>query len=411
MATGCVLNLPEHGHLNATFPLVRELVSRGDRLIYFGTDPYRSAIEASGARFVRYPGEAAMFDPPAHAGGLYSVMAYLIGIADRILPEVIARVTAEQPDYLLIDSMCVWGRLVQQATGIPAVTLGSVFVPDDRRVTLEEMVLQAYGRAPREVLLSGIEALDTYLRVSQKIDQRHGTRSPNLVEFFANRQPLNVIFTSREFHLAGEAYDESYEFVGPSITTRDEAGLPIAADAPLIYLSLGTIFNDRADFFRTAFAAVADGPWQVIASIGRHLREEALGPIPRNVTVRDFVPQLEVLSRASLCITHGGMNTTSEALWFGVPLLVFPQHGDQHLVAARVVECGAGLRITPPDVEPTRLRDLITTALSDARFKQGASRLAASFRAGGGVRRAADAIGRYVERAGSLREVEEVRAS
>ena len=136
MATGCVLNLPEHGHLNATFPLVRELVARGDRLIYFGTDPYRSAIEASGARFVRYPGEAAMFDPPAHTGGLYSVMAYLIGIADRILPDLIARVTAEQPDYLLIDSMCVWGRLVQQATGIPAVTLGSVFVPDDRRVTL-----------------------------------------------------------------------------------------------------------------------------------------------------------------------------------------------------------------------------------------------------------------------------------
>ena len=67
--------------------------------------------------------------------------------------------------------------------------------------------------------------------------------------------------------------------------------------------------------------------------------------------------------------------------------------------------------MTPPDVEPARLRELVTTVLSDARFKQGAMRLAASFRAGGGVRRAADAISRYVERVDSLREVEEVRAS
>jgi MGT family glycosyltransferase len=419
MATGCVLNLPEHGHLNATFPLVRELVARGDRLLYFGTDPYRPAIEACGARFVRYPGEAAMFDPPAHTGGLYSVMAYLITIADQILPELLTRLEAERPDYLLIDSMCVWGRLVQQITGIPAVTVGSVFVPDDRRVAMEEMVTQAYGRAPREVLLAGIDALNTYLRVSQQIDKRHGTRSPNIVEFFANRQPLNVIFTSRAFHLAGDEYDDSYLFVGPSIASRDEAGsladagLHVAANVPLIYLSLGTIFNHRADFYRTAFEALAEGPWQVIASVGRQLTEEALGPIPANVTVRPFVPQLEVLQHAALCVTHGGMNTTSEALWFGVPLLVFPQHGDQHLVAARVEECGAGLRLIPPDVEPTRLRALVTRLLDEPTFKQGADRLASSFKAAGGVQRAADAIRRHVEATSgaAVAVAEEVRAS
>lgn len=421
MATGCAINLPEHGHLNATLPLARELVSRGDRIIYFGTEPYRRAIEVTGAEYARYAGDATLFDPPAHSGGLYSVMAFLMGIAEHILPYVLRRLELERPDYLLIDSMCVWGRLAQQITGIPAVTLGSVFVPDDRRVTMEEMILQAYGRAPREVLLSGIDALNTYLRTSQRVDRRHGTSSPNIVEFFANRQPLNVLFTSRYFHLSGDDYDDSYLFVGPSLAPRSDesianlnllttgAGTTAAAfapasaagdaAAPLIYMSLGTIFNDRPDFYRACFAALADGPWQVIASVGRQVNRDDLGEIPSNITVRDYVWQLDVLPRASLCITHGGMNTTNEALWFGLPLLVFPQHGDQHLVAARVAELGAGLRLTPPDIQPDRLRELVTRVLTEPAFKREADKIAASFRSAGGVVRAADAITTYVAKA------------
>jgi UDP:flavonoid glycosyltransferase YjiC (YdhE family) len=418
MATGCVLNLPEHGHLNATLPLVAELVARGDRIVYFGTEPYRHAIEATGATFVPYAGDAAMFEPPAHTGGLYSVMAFLIGLAEQVLPDLLRRLAHERPDYLLIDSMCVWGRLAQQVTQLPAVTLGSVFVPNETHVSMEEMVTHAYSRAPREVLLAGIDALNTYLGISQRVDHRHGTHSPNIVEFFANRQPLNVIFTSRHFHLAGDAYDDSYVFVGPSMAPRvssitgagarpgildtidrrqDVSDVADVADAPLIYISLGTIFNEQPAFYRTCFEAFGDQPWQVIVSTGSKVDREALGTVPANVTVCEHVPQLDVLARASLCLTHGGMNTTSEALWFGVPLLVFPQHGDQHLVAARVAELGAGLHLTPGDVQPARLRELAMRVLTEPGFTEQADVIAASFRAAGGVTRAADAIVAYVD--------------
>jgi MGT family glycosyltransferase len=355
-----------------------------------------------------------MFEPPAHTGGLYSVMAFLMDITEQVLPDLLQRLDQERPDYLLIDSMCVWGRLAQQVTGLPAVSLGSVFVPDDAHVSMEEMVAQAYGRAPREVLLAGIDALNTYLRVSQRVDQRHRTRSPNIVEFFANRQPLNVIFTSRYFHLAGDAYDDTYLFVGPSMAPRARAGETggiidgIRTDVPLIYVSLGTIFNDRPEFYRACFQAFGDQPWQVIVSTGGKVSRDALGPVPDNVTVLESVPQLDVLSRAALCLTHGGMNTTSEALWFGVPLLLFPQHGDQHLVAARVAELGAGLHLTPGDVQPERLRELAARVLSEPTFAHQAEAIAASFRAAGGVTRAADAISAYV--AGAREAVQDAEA-
>src|ERR1019366_3311232 len=97
----------------------------------------------------------------AHTGGLYSVMAFEIGLAERVLPDLIPQLRAIAPDYLLIDSLCVWGNLARQVRGPPPARLGSVFVPDERVMTVENMVRQAYGRAPKEMLLSGIDALNT----------------------------------------------------------------------------------------------------------------------------------------------------------------------------------------------------------------------------------------------------------
>ena len=314
MPTALVLNLPEHGHMNATFPLVAELAARGERVVYLATEPWRGRVEAAGAAFAAYEADAALFDPPAHRGGLYSVMAYLIGVAEQVLPDVLRHIEREKPDYLLIDSMCVWGRLAQQITGLPAVTLGSVFVPNDAHVSMDDMVRQAYGQAPREVLLAGVDALNTYLQISQRIDRRHGTISPSIVEFFANRQRLNVIFTSKYFHLAGDAYDDSYLFVGPSVAPRADAARRHAAsagttcafalpegDQPLIYVSLGTIFNDQLPFFRAAIEALADGPWRVVMSIGNRIDRAAIWPdadrpFPRNIALHEFVPQLDVLA-------------------------------------------------------------------------------------------------------------------
>lgn len=387
MSTAVVLNLPEHGHMNATFPLVAELARRGERVVYYATEPFRERVEAAGAEYRSY-GDPAIFRPPAHTGGLYSVMAFAMGIAERVLPDLLPQLRDLAPDYLLIDSLCVWGNLARQVLGIPACMLGSVFVPDERTVMVEEMVRQAYGRAPKEVLLSGIDALNTYLMAAQRLDRQFGTESPNMVEFFSNRQSLNVIFTSRYFHLAGDTYDDTYRFVGPSI----EPAAPAARDArPLLYISMGTIFNDLPRFYRSCFEAFGGTEYRVLMTTGK-ADVASLGAAPGNFELHEFVPQLQVLSQASLFLTHGGMNSVSEALWHEVPLLVFPQHGDQHLVAARVAELGAGLAFGPTDIEPRKLKEAADRVLAEPAFRDGARRIAASFHDAGGPCRAAREI-------------------
>jgi MGT family glycosyltransferase len=124
--------------------------------------------------------------------------------------------------------------------------------------------------------------------------------------------------------------------------------------------------------------------------VGAETRLEALGEVPANCVVRNTVDQIAVLKGADLFVTHCGMNSVSEALWFGVPLLLWPQTPEQQSVASRVQELGAGRALDAASAES--IRAAIRTALADQTLKEGAERIQGSLRACGGAKEAADFI-------------------
>ena len=124
---------------------------------------------------------------------------------------------------------------------------------------------------------------------------------------------------------------------------------------------------------------------QVIMSIGSNVSEASLGPPPPNVSVQPYVAQLEVLQRASVFVTHGGMNSVSESLYYGVPLVVIPQMGEQETVGRRVEELGAGLYLAKADADGGTLRASVERVLADGRFRRQAAVVRESFRTAGGA--------------------------
>ena len=111
-------------------------------------------------------------------------------------------------------------------------------------------------------------------------------------------------------------------FVGPSITNRrgttdfpwEHVRHPV-----IVYASLGTLFNTDATFYLNCLEAFRGEDFQVILSIGSNVPQESLGPVPANFIVQTHVPQVDVLRRAAVFVTHGGMNSVSESLHCGVP--------------------------------------------------------------------------------------------
>ena len=394
MARAVVLAYPTHGHIAPILPVVAELVRRGDEVVFYGTGRSRAKIEATGATFRAYPRGHDHFNPTPPTEGLFSDMARLAELTEEMLPQLLEEVRGDAPEYLLIDTKSLWGRLVGQILGIRTATLSVVFAIRDGVIPVPHLTSLLYNGAPPEKLLSGLLGLGDYYESARRLTRQYGTEAPGIVGYLGNPQPLNIIFTSREFQVGEEAFGEEFIFTGPSILESRDESTDFPFDRldgrPLVYISLGTTFHNAPAFYRACFEGLGDGPWQVVLSTGG--AELDLGEPPANFLVQRYVPQLALLRLASVFVTHGGMNSANEGMYFGVPLVVVPQRGDQHMVAARVAQLSAGVAVGPNEVSGEALRAAVESVLGNPMFGESVRKLGTSMREAGGYRRAADSI-------------------
>ena len=185
-----------------------------------------------------------------------------------------------------------------------------------------------------------------------------------------------------------ETFSPRYVFVGPSLRPIRQPLAP--SPQKTVYISLGTVNNQNLPFYRSCLTALGETPYRVVMAVGRESVLHALGPLPANVQAEAMVDQIGVLAAADVFLTHCGMNSVSEALFFGVPLVCCPQTQEQRGVANRVLALGAGLLL--PDDSPQAIAQAIGIALSDPGYRAHAATIAQSFRESGGAPQAAETI-------------------
>ena len=162
---------------------------------------------------------------------------------------------------------------------------------------------------------------------------------------------------------------------------------------PLIYASMGTLMNGRVDVFRTIVAGVAKHKGtQLVLSIGDQLNPEQIGPVPGNAIIVNQTPQLELLKRTSVCITHAGLNTVLESLVQGVPQVAIPITFDQPGVAARIVAKKTGVTMPFEKLTSDRLSTLLREVLSNAVYRENARKFQDVIAKTNGLSRAADLV-------------------
>ena len=204
-----------------------------------------------------------------------------------------------------------------------------------------------------------------------------------------SQQPAEFEFPRREL-------PSVFYFTGPysNPASREPASFPYEklSGQPLIYTSMGTLQNRLLWIFQMIAEACVGLDVQLVIALGGGASPESLPELPGNTIVVGYAPQLELLQKATLTITHAGMNTTLESLSNGVPMVAIPIANDQPGVAARIAWTGTGEVIPLGKVRVEELHKAIKQVLIEDSYKKNALRLQEAIKRAGGVSRAADII-------------------
>ena len=323
-------SIPAYGHTNPTVEVVRQLVRRGHRVRYYSFEEFRAKLEGAGAEFV--PCDTFLPPAPRDLGrrmghDFSSLMAMVIDVTVAMEEKVLRELGEFRPDCVVADSICVWGKLYARRLGLPLVCSTTTFAFDQETA-------RAMRPGPLEVFytLTGLPQIGKRLALLRE----HGYEVEKLTELIQNDSETDtIVYTSRAFQPGGEHFGERVAFVGPSLpelpprTQRRER--------PLVYVSLGTVMHGNTGFYRACAEGLGDGPWDVLLSVGSPEGAAALGALPPNVRAEARVEQLRVLGEASVFLTHCGMNSVSESIWCGVPMVLAPQQSEEAAVARREI--------------------------------------------------------------------------
>ena len=377
--------IPAHGHTNPTLGVVRELVRRGHQVKYYSYEPFRAVIEAAGADFVpcdAYDAQLGLTPKDGERIGKdLAFSTHVLVETTLALNDMVCRdMAAWQPDCIVADSMAAWGKAVALKLGIPFVSSTTTF---------------AFNQESAKIMKQSFRELLAFFAAMPKINrdvrrlQATGYPVKSVLDLIQNDQNTHtIVYTSPEFQPCAESFSDKYAFVGPSVRPAREQ--VTKTHDKLVYVSMGTVVNDRLALYRNCIAALAGENVQLILSVGEQVNIAALGPLPENVSVYPKVDQIAVLEKADAFLSHCGMNSASESLYYGVPLLCFPQTKEQGGVAARVTALGAGLMLENPSV--SAIKAAVKLLLSDTKIKANAEEIASSFHRCTGPIAAADKI-------------------
>ena len=357
-----LVQIPTSGHVNPTLDLIAALADRGHRVSVTTTPAWAQAVRDHGGEFrdmtPGMPPDVDLDHPPP---ALLETAALLARATGGLMGPTLDTLSRDRPDVVVHDAMASWGRQSADLLRIPRVCSSATFAVHPRMSASPSGLLEA----AREVV-AGRRGMRDYHRAAAALRRDHGVRLGAPPSMFMNRGDApTVVYTSAALQPGARHLGPSVHYVGPRRPLTDgnsgtvTDGLP---DGPLVYVSLGTLFNQRPDFFRACAAALADEPMGVVLSVGHDLDPAALGPLPPNVHVRASVDQRAVLERADVFVTHGGMNSVHEALVTGTPMVVVPQAADQPLVARRLDELGAAVWLRGAHPGPEAIRAAVHRA-------------------------------------------------
>ena len=399
------------GHLNPLTTLCRELQRRGHRVIFYqlplAAEKIRSRefeVRCFGEK--EYPPAENLKNQQVHATlsgykALRHTRERLIRGIGLLIRQVPAMLRDDRIELMLVDQVSMGGGTASELAGLPFLTICNALMVNRDELAPPFFTSWRYrtdwiGRLRNWAGYTFFESFGRpLLRTLNELRRENG-----LAQFDRMSQEHSklgqIAQQPREFEFPRRSIPENVHFTGPwhDPSARPAVEFPFEKldGRPLVYASMGTLQNRQKHIFGIIAEACAGLDVQLVLSLGGGGKPEDMEELGGEPIVVEFAPQLELLKRAALCITHAGLNTALECLSNGVPMVAIPITNDQPGVAARIEWTGTGEMVSVSKLSIARLRTEVQRVLGDQRYRDNAKKLQQAIRSRDSILMSAELI-------------------
>jgi zeaxanthin glucosyltransferase len=403
-----VLSYRGTGHLNPMVALCRELVARGHRVTFFQTAELEHRVSSQGLEFCSIGLSAARPAKRSRRAHKWKFVREIVALRDGIdriafdmelfLRQTPPAMEGRGIEAIIMDEIALAGPTMAEMLRVPYVVI-STSVPHNfgwegpQSITPRVTLLERMQRVCHQVSVLCMRGpvrhrLDKLRRARGLSSLRQMKQNyPELAHITQLPQCLDLPRTvlPRNFHYAGPFVDEA---------SRPPMGFPWERleSRTIVYASLGTSRSSDLTTFHLIAQACSELCLQLVISLGGRRDPDSLRGLAGDAIVVKDVPQLEILKRADVVISHGGLNTALEALMEGKPMLVIPRAFDQPAVAARLWRCGAAVVLPAKKLTAKTIRSALVTLLTQPDYRDAAIKMKAAVCSSHGLEYAADVI-------------------
>jgi zeaxanthin glucosyltransferase len=407
------IGLPSPGHLNPMIALARQVQSRNHDVVVFSPPVGESLARAAGLPFVPFAEREFSADKVSEIVGTVSrlkgeeglqftvnAVAAVAEVKWRTLPNLLSSTGI---DALVVDNYDFYGEIIPMRIGMPYAIVSNALHFDYSGHTplcvydgVHENTAEAIKRNRQGVskftqMLIGSNA--ELIAKAERAGIRANWADPS--SLFSDRPWITQC--PREFDFESSHWPKQFHYAGPFHDGKGRLDFPFPWDQltgeSIVYASMGTVQVGNPDVFSTIAAAVSKHKGlQLVLAIGNFLRPEQIGPVPNNAIIVNNAPQLELLKKASVCITHAGCNSVLEALTQGVPQIAIPVTNDQPGVAARIADKKTGKTTSLDGLDESNLSVLVDEVFNNPIYRDNSRSIQKAIAKKNGLSVAADLL-------------------
>jgi zeaxanthin glucosyltransferase len=405
-----IVSPPVSGHLNPFSALGRALLQRGHQVVVFQMADIEAKARAGGMDFC----PLGFADHPLGSLPQSLVrLSQLKGLAAiRFTVDAVRRTTemfcrdgpqairSRNIDLLLVDQMEPAGGTLAEHLGLPFITICNGLAFNREPAVPPPFAAWEHSSSPwaRMRNHAGYGLWDRITKPIYRVVDRYRRRwnlPSHRNEEDSYSRLAQISQQPPAFDFPRRRLPPIFHYVGPlRFPSSEKTSFPWESldGRPMIYASLGTLQNRSTAIFQRIAQGCDGVPAHLVINHVGGLSEPDIAALAGSPTVVPYAPQVEVLAKARLTITHAGLNTVLDSLSQGVPMVAIPLTAEQPAIAARLKWVGAGIVVPYSRLTPASLRRAVEAVLSSQSFYDGASRIAASIQQAGGVERAVQVI-------------------